>query len=226
MRLAEEGFPDAGPSPLSRGIRGAVAPGPVGLRIIPALAGNTVFPVSCRFARWDHPRSRGEYYLGPQEDNQHLGSSPLSRGIPPAPTDSFVIAGIIPALAGNTLLSPTRSGLRPDHPRSRGEYTGPGGVVSDKKGSSPLSRGILLLAGGLLHPGRIIPALAGNTPSRCRSSTRHPDHPRSRGEYHSAGIPSRSGSGSSPLSRGIRVQQPGKRPARRIIPALAGNTAA
>ena len=51
-----------------------------------------------------------------------------------------------------------------------------------------------------------------------------PDHPRSRGEYHSVTRGERFTPGSSPLSRGIpRFPIWGRFP-RRIIPALAGNT--
>ena len=91
-----------------------------------------------------------------------------------------------------------------DHPRSRGEY--PAMLAGDvlRQGSSPLSRGIPTsrsLLGPLL---RIIPALAGNTPSRMAFHRSGRDHPRSRGEYWGAAL----------------VEQV----VRRIIPALAGNT--
>ena len=71
----------------------------------------------------------------------------------------------------------------------------------------------------------IIPALAGNTGTKAAAGMLVGDHPRSRGEYDLAGPRIHAGAGSSPLSRGIRrdgVRQP---PSRRIIPALAGNTA-
>ena len=71
---------------------------------------------------------------------------------------------------------------------------------------------------------RIIPALAGNTPSASRILSAISDHPRSRGEYSVGGLLGLDNRGSSPLSRGILtaavdlVHGPG------IIPALAGNT--
>ena len=50
------------------------------------------------------------------------GSSPLSRGIPLGILPAFTSDGIIPALAGNTLIERhIRFSFR-DHPRSRGEY--------------------------------------------------------------------------------------------------------
>ena len=76
-----EALTAAGSSPLSRGILLAIRRlGPT-IRIIPALAGNTVPATTSRASATDHPRSRGEYYLvtpGPQPPK---GSSPLSRGI-------------------------------------------------------------------------------------------------------------------------------------------------
>ena len=71
-------------------------------------------------------------------------------------------------------------------------------------GSSPLSRGILLLSELTHSENRIIPALAGNTRVKQFRSWR--------------------GRGSSPLSRGIPHIAPQATAFHRIIPALAGNT--
>ena len=93
-----------GSSPLSRGIR-YLSPQPYRiLRIIPALAGNTpdlrIDPVRLK----DHPRSRGEYGLHDHSRRVGHGSSPLSRGILPPCVSMITACGIIPALAGNTLV--------------------------------------------------------------------------------------------------------------------------
>ena len=73
-----------GSSPLSRGILLALLPALLLGGIIPALAGNTrrrrLHGPMCR----DHPRSRGEYRGGCWGGRCRWGSSPLSRGIPPA----------------------------------------------------------------------------------------------------------------------------------------------
>ena len=111
-----------GSSPLSRGIRKLVIQPHSLARIIPALAGNTERCDSVPPRWWDHPRSRGEYFLQNNDWAFVPGSSPLSRGIPSSNPGFGCRARIIPALAGNTLVSP---GLPPpagDHPRSRGEY--------------------------------------------------------------------------------------------------------
>ena len=216
--------PPKGSSPLSRGIPGLVLRGGQRIRIIPALAGNTISGAGGLGACWDHPRSRGEYPVSIHGGQLINGSSPLSRGILCLLADQGRGPGIIPALAGNT--HHRRMGRRDtwDHPRSRGEYINWWQQNGYGSGSSPLSRGIHGRAHPLWVPLRIIPALAGNTgtPGTSPSGTR--DHPRSRGEYTVARIRYGCLWGSSPLSRGIRwscnrIFRPSG-----IIPALAGNT--
>ena len=70
----------------------------------------------------------------------------------------------------------------------------------------------------------IIPALAGNTWAAVGQGSPNKDHPRSRGEYYFNCSQYRVGSGSSPLSRGIRLDPRADGARIRIIPALAGNT--
>ena len=174
-----------------------------GVRIIPALAGNTLPRHHRGGGERDHPRSRGEYLPRGARSGRPGGSSPLSRGIRGQSSCWPKSFRIIPALAGNTSSPrpPAHGGT--DHPRSRGEY------VTDKvngrlhAGSSPLSRGIRPVPGRFAATPWIIPALAGNT----------------------WGGPGRMvGGGSSPLSRGIRPRQRKPIPVVGIIPALAGNT--
>ena len=97
-------------------------------------------------------------------------------------------------------------------------------VGADLWGSSPLSRGIRCLGEVSYRHGRIIPALAGNTSARASHPRASRDHPRSRGEYRASGGSEGKPPGSSPLSRGIRILNPGPSNRIRIIPALAGNT--
>ena len=213
-----------GSSPLSRGIRCPETAGCAIRGIIPALAGNTRTPHQQQDVPSDHPRSRGEYGH-PRECRLIMaGSSPLSRGIHRVAHRHGGNRGIIPALAGNTRPSSRSAKTWPDHPRSRGEYVATGYGDTLPSGSSPLSRGI---PAHRRHPGRspgIIPALAGNTVFHAGQHIASPDHPRSRGEYNSREPVTRYTPGSSPLSRGILVQQPRVRYRDRIIPALAGNT--
>ena len=91
-------------------------------RIIPALAGNTVVCNGDVYDNKDHPRSRGEYMPALIRTSFLIGSSPLSRGIPPLLRCTPWRARIIPALAGNTYLEEAPRHCLSDHPRSRGEY--------------------------------------------------------------------------------------------------------
>ena len=213
-----------GSSPLSRGIRARPATGSGSRRIIPALAGNTLAAAALAWAGGDHPRSRGEYAAQAASDAVRAGSSPLSRGILPAPGWLAHQGRIIPALAGNTSgLDACITGLR-DHPRSRGEYDLLQAEHCDVLGSSPLSRGIRRHRRSRRRRHRIIPALAGNTNCYTTAPSGVSDHPRSRGEYVAWFTGTVVPAGSSPLSRGIRCW-PGSAIRRsRIIPALAGNT--
>ena len=214
----------AGSSPLSRGIRRVTPAGGCCIRIIPALAGNTPVTSSSKTSQWDHPRSRGEYSSRPARARGRSGSSPLSRGIRLTAPHTALHHGIIPALAGNTTSWVVQYGPGQDHPRSRGEYFGRTVRRRSVHGSSPLSRGILRHHAGTPLADRIIPALAGNTPSRSVYLRWSGDHPRSRGEYRRGTAALTGRGGSSPLSRGILAAAARGRWWRRIIPALAGNT--
>ena len=192
-----------GSSPLSRGIPGRKRMLEVMSGIIPALAGNTLRPGGFdRYPR-DHPRSRGEYGAGLYGSGRVSGSSPLSRGIRTDAPHNAEHVGIIPALAGNTEAAAATPPRRPDHPRSRGEYSCLNRCSCSMSGSSPLSRGIRRPARHRATARRIIPALAGNTVSSGRPSAHFSDHPRSRGEYQPSVSGQLGGNGSSPLSRGI-----------------------
>ena len=135
------------------------------------------------------------------------GSSPLSRGILLCKIAGEHLEGIIPALAGNTVLVLVAGAGVSDHPRSRGEYGSSTHLRVCGEGSSPLSRGILHEHRKLRGGDGIIPALAGNTLKSLRYVMPVQDHPRSRGEYIMGRSDSVTLKGSSPLSRGI-LQEP------------------
>ena len=92
-----------GSSPLSREIPIKEFGRIVNTRIIPALAGNTCGDGAGVPATTDHPRSRGEYSEFALDPVPEVGSSPLSRGIPPWAESFLDRVRIIPALAGNTI---------------------------------------------------------------------------------------------------------------------------
>ncbi len=155
---------------------------------------------------------------------QAAGSSPRSRGTPGPVPGRIEQARFIPALAGNTAcMSPLMHGLAV-HPRARGEHADLSDVSHHGAGSSPRSRGTLRQGQTAQQIGRFIPALAGNTPAKCRPRSRWPVHPRARGEHFGVAFQHGGQHGSSPRSRGTLAQQIVVILAGRFIPALAGNT--
>ena len=95
---------------------------------------------------------------------------------------------------------------------------------SDVNGSSPLARGTRWGWDPGLAAVRFIPARAGNTAPTATSPSTSPVHPRSRGEHVQHAVVGGSIGGSSPLARGTPAVHPRRGPARRFIPARAGNT--
>ena len=192
-----------GSSPLARGLRPPHRRDRKLPRIIPARAGFTASRASRVSYVRDHPRSRGVYAElgGGCEPGQ--GSSPLARGLRERPRQRLAQGRIIPARAGFT---PARSAGRErprDHPRSRGVYPSDGDARHAHMGSSPLARGLRVLAPHCTDAAGIIPARAGFTRTfvRCRGWVL--DHPRSRGVYGAREGGFGRGFGSSPLARGL-----------------------
>ena len=110
------------------------------------------------------------------------------------------------------------------HPRSRGENRADAGISTSIRGSSPLTRGKLLLHLGGGGRGRLIPAHAGKTRSRRSPSRPRGAHPRSRGENVNWVRTSHYTLGSSPLTRGKLAGQHPDHLRTRLIPAHAGKT--
>ncbi len=131
---------------------------------------------------------------------------------------------IIPADAENT--SPVRRGvgLKWDHPRECGEHHPVRAQSGMDAGSSPRMRGTHLLPFVHYHRHWIIPADAGNTRRIAPHRRRPRDHPRGCGEHSRNPLARPSRQGSSPRMRGTHGCPRRSKPARRIIPADAGNT--
>ena len=222
-----DGVPAGGPqgsSPLARGLPSKSVMRSFRDRIIPARAGFTGRCASTPRGAADHPRSRGVYDpLRPLAGGLH-GSSPLARGLPEETAAFRLARRIIPARAGFTGAPSCTGGVHRDHPRSRGVYTRTPGRWRHGDGSSPLARGLRQAGDHAPRAAGIIPARAGFTRPRPRSSPSGGDHPRSRGVYFLT-LPRRlCFFGSSPLARGLRRPRLPGRPRRRIIPARAGFT--
>ena len=213
-----------GSSPLARGTRRWPGRSLHIERFIPARAGNTARGQEIPPWLTVHPRSRGEHQPvaagGPQFD----GSSPLARGTPACCGGRTAIRRFIPARAGNTPTTRTRSGSRTVHPRSRGEHEAGASASRSATGSSPLARGTHAARADLAHRGRFIPARAGNTGGRRPCAAPASVHPRSRGEHQHYVLVVQGQAGSSPLARGTRGELRREPVAHRFIPARAGNT--
>ena len=94
-----------GSSPLARGTLTALRSFAQKLGLIPARAGNTSRPHS-HTERWRaHPRSRGEHSTNGQAIPGVEGSSPLARGTHRRQSGNDGTQGLIPARAGNTLMT-------------------------------------------------------------------------------------------------------------------------
>ena len=111
-----------------------------------------------------------------------------------------------------------------DHPRSRGVYAHLKRTRPDGYGSSPLVRGLLVMACASRSARGIIPARVGFTVGILYASIWRRDHPRSRGVYRMRRGAAAAWAGSSPLTRGLRGGAPLHREGGRIIPARAGFT--
>ena len=172
-----------GSSPLARGLRTPRRSAHPSLRIIPARAGFTVKWTPARYSSPDHPRSRGVYESKLPGASSTPGSSPLARGLRRVNVERPVAGRIIPARAGFTKRKRFTRFVCPDHPRSRGVYSGRSVPWRPFGGSSPLARGLRARLRRRSRSRRIIPARAGFTVPFVGDGGGRADHPRSRGVY-------------------------------------------
>ena len=161
--LDTDAHPTQGSSPLTRG----KLTGPDNLcsfvRLIPAHAGKTRSRICSESAPAAHPRSRGENMPTQKAMDMGLGSSPLTRGKRAQSRASGLWRRLIPAHAGKTA-SPRRALLSvAAHPRSRGENRPWTPIRARSWGSSPLTRGKLMISVLSVCRGGLIPAHAGKT---------------------------------------------------------------
>ena len=70
--------------------------------ITPAYAGNTYICQHTELIIWDHPRLRGEHWIGLMRIIVLVGSPPPTRGTPMYHCRIDIPQGITPAYAGNT----------------------------------------------------------------------------------------------------------------------------
>ena len=131
---------------------------------------------------------------------------------------------IIPAYAGSTGPPPAETQRRLHHPRIRGEHDVFADQVAQTKGSSPHTRGALVMVTHTFYYIRIIPAYAGSTGPPPAETQRRLHHPRIRGEHDFARSKTSRRDQSSPHTRGARLRPLKDFAPRPIIPAYAGST--
>ena len=117
-----------------------------------------------------------------------------------------------------------RPSSRAAHPHSRGENNPKGSRKMKSSGSSPLTRGKLVVSCPLARTAGLIPTHAGKTTPTAARAPPDRTHPHSRGEnaawLDDLGVPG----GSSPLTRGKPHRRPCRCSARGLIPTHAGKT--
>ena len=159
----DEADVEKGSSPLTRGKPPPGQRRPHGRGLIPAHAGKTSLSRLIPSLPWAHPRSRGENDLIRKKGTTIWGSSPLTRGKPRRWGGVGDLRRLIPAHAGKTLcVGPCGTSTRA-HPRSRGENDQGAPDHGWPVGSSPLTRGKLIVRSFRSVGGRLIPAHAGKT---------------------------------------------------------------
>ena len=214
-----------GSSPLARGTPRTEPRNALGVRFIPARAGNTTYGCATAACSPVHPRSRGEHTIYPAKVYPVTGSSPLARGTLADKLERGPLHRFIPARAGNTTSGASPAAIMTVHPRSRGEHITASSAASSGAGSSPLARGTPGLSRRRAGRRRFIPARAGNTFDPSGMRRLRTVHPRSRGEHRRRQRDMSQRTGSSPLARGTREVAAVARGPVRFIPARAGNTA-
>ena len=150
-------------SPLTRGKLAARQRRVPQAGFIPAHAGKTRWLRARSPPKRAHPRSRGENVGDFASGPGGQGSSPLTRGKRANAHRGFLTVRLIPAHAGKTVCGFSPASPAPAHPRSRGEneYVPTNGDVLE--GSSPLTRGKLVVNAVITWWLRLIPAHAGKT---------------------------------------------------------------
>ena len=155
-----------GSSPHARGTAGRAGARAGHAGIIPACAGNSPPRLSSAPRCRDHPRMRGEQNSSMSLLPSLPGSSPHARGTDRRHRRPCYAQGIIPACAGNSPITISSSRSRRDHPRMRGEQHLPSSASLVGKGSSPHARGTVEEWKAAHESTGIIPACAGNRPTR------------------------------------------------------------
>ena len=152
-----------------------------------------------------------------------LGASPRMRGTDEDPAVDDHRRRCIPAHAGNGACQAGAFASPSVHPRACGERVLNGASPVNYDGASPRMRGTARSPVPRCARRRCIPAHAGNGAAVCATVSPRAVHPRACGERALQARDLLFGGGASPRMRGTGVPQRGAAPARRCIPAHAGN---
>ena len=200
-------------------------PETLGVRIIPAHAGQTPQFGNGVWVETDHPRACGANKLPNAAALPVAGSSPRMRGKLDDSSAYMYTLRIIPAHAGQTGRVERASCFIADHPRACGANWCENANTVGERGSSPRMRGKRTGHRDIAQPHRIIPAHAGQTPKSAKTATSETDHPRACGANDMYLHLLMELAGSSPRMRGKLRLQHSPKIRLRIIPAHAGQTA-
>ena len=193
-------------------------------RNIPAHAGKTIRLYKDDGPSQEHPRARGENAGERHMVLGQFGTSPRTRGKPPAQRRFSNPAGNIPAHAGKTSTNSFHAKSLSEHPRARGENDFDVSSRHFPAGTSPRTRGKQTPGHRTWNGRRNIPAHAGKTLLKHNDFLSVSEHPRARGENTVHGAERLGQRGTSPRTRGKRLLQISKKSASRNIPAHAGKT--
>ena len=122
MYLLIAGALVGGSSPRTRGTSAIFVRQYIGIRFIPAHAGNMLDLKTTKTKTTVHPRARGEHEKSAVAEDGARGSSPRTRGTFDPPTGISFATRFIPAHAGNIDTTPGVSLFNAVHPRARGEH--------------------------------------------------------------------------------------------------------
>ena len=159
------GLVTSGSSPRTRGTPEPLDLGGAAAQFIPADAGNATCSTESTCLFPVHPRGRGERSPCSSISFATGGSSPRARGTQLRVTVETLNLRFIPADAGNASHGLVRGRHAAVHPRGRGERKSSSQLAARSCGSSPRTRGTLLMATSAAVQQRFIPADAGNARS-------------------------------------------------------------
>ena len=192
----------SGPSPRGRGNLVHGLERRVGLRTIPAWAGEPRCAEPRRGSRWDHPRVGGGTGIATTLAVFGGGPSPRGRGNRDALSLAGVHGGTIPAWAGEPVSPPRSRSLAGDHPRVGGGTNALTSLLALVNGPSPRGRGNPLELRDALQDLGTIPAWAGEPARAPRCPSGPGDHPRVGGGTMDFTISASCWNGPSPRGRG------------------------